>query len=94
MKPTARASPKSSAGWTVASTTSAAQSEASPPAASLRQVMAAVSWSFLGVRKCKAMARDVTTIKPVQVIVIGIAFAAMFVFTLLLIVGFITAAAS
>jgi hypothetical protein len=42
------------------------------------------------VRKCKAMARDTMTIKPAQLIVVGIVLAAIFVFTLLLIVRFIT----
>lgn len=60
------------------------------PTASLGQVMGAVLWGFFGVRKNKAMARDVRMIKPAQVIVVGIAFAAIFVFALILIVRLIT----
>jgi len=58
--------------------------------ASLRQVMGAVFWGFFGVRKRKAMALDVKTIKPAQLIVVGIVFAAIFVCALMLIVRLIT----
>ena len=60
------------------------------PTATLQQVMGAVFWGFFGVRKDKAMERDTKRIRPVQVIVVGIVFAAVFVFTLLLIVRLIT----
>jgi hypothetical protein len=61
-----------------------------PAPATLRQVAGAVFWSFFGVRKGKAMARDAVTIKPLHVIVIGVVFAAIFVLTLLALVMFIT----
>jgi hypothetical protein len=63
-----------------------------PPPATLRQVAGAVFWSFFGVRKGKAMARDAVTIKPLYVIVIGVVFAAIFVLTLVALVMFITRA--
>ena len=63
---------------------------AAPPPASLPQIISAVLWSFLGVRKGKAMQRDVVTIKPHQVIIVGIVLAAVVVATLLILVRIIT----
>ena len=57
-----------------------------PKSASLRQVAGAVFWSFFGVRKGEHMQRDEVAIKPLQVIVVGVALAAVFVFALLAIV--------
>jgi hypothetical protein len=82
--------PKFRVARTFASAAPPAQSEALSPIASLRQVMSAVLWGFFGVRKCKAMARDIMTIKPAELIVVGIVFAASFVFILLLVVHLIT----
>ncbi|HVO87129.1 MAG TPA: DUF2970 domain-containing protein [Casimicrobiaceae bacterium] len=62
-----------------------------PPRASLLQIFGAVFWSFFGVRKRAAMQRDLGTIRPHQVIIVGVLFAAMFVLTLLTIVHFVTA---
>jgi hypothetical protein len=60
---------------------------APPPArASLLQVLAAVFWSFFGVRKGKAMQHDAVRIKPVQVIAVGVVLAAVFVLTLIVLV--------
>ena len=61
-------------------------SNTEPKPASLRQVAGAVFWSFFGVRKGEHMKRDEVTIKPLQVIVVGVALAAVFVFALLAIV--------
>jgi hypothetical protein len=62
----------------------------SPPTetknATLAQVAGAVLWSFFGVRKGKAMQRDAVTIKPLQVVVVGVALAALIVFALLALV--------
>ena len=58
--------------------------------ASARRIMSAVFWGFFGVRKCRAMARDIATIKPAQLIVVGVVLTAILVFTLLLIVRLIT----
>jgi len=64
-----------------------------PKNASLLQVAGAVFWSFLGVRKGSAMSRDIGTINPVHVIIVGNILAAIFVFTLIGIVTLITRAA-
>ncbi|HLX28987.1 MAG TPA: DUF2970 domain-containing protein [Casimicrobiaceae bacterium] len=63
---------------------------AKPKQASLRQVVAAVLWSFFGVRKGEAMQHDVVTIKPHQVIVVGVLLAAVLVGVLLIVVRLIT----
>jgi hypothetical protein len=60
-----------------------------PPKASLRQVIGAVFWSFFGVRKGDAMRKDGVTVKPHQVILVGIALAAIFVVTLIVVVRLI-----
>jgi preprotein translocase subunit Sec61beta len=67
---------------------------AAPRRASLGQVMAAVLWSFFGVRKGEAMNRDAVAIRPWQVILVGIAFAALFVLALIVIVRTIVAHAT
>ena len=58
--------------------------------ATLRQVVSAVFWSFFGVRKGDAMRRDTVTIKPHQVIIVGILIAAGLVVALLILVRLIT----
>ena len=60
-----------------------------PAQASLRQVAGAVFWSFFGVRKGKAMRDDAVSIRPHQVIVLGIVFAGLFVIALVTIVRII-----
>jgi hypothetical protein len=62
----------------------------SPRPATLRQVAGAVFWSFFGVRKGDAMRRDMVTIKPHQVIIVGILSAAVLVVVLLIVVRLIT----
>ena len=65
--------------------------EPTPPRqATLLQVMGAVFWSFFGVRKGKAMRDDEASINPAHVIIVGVIFAAIFVFTLLFVVRIIT----
>ena len=61
-------------------------SKSEPKSASLRQVAGAVFWSFFGVRKGKDMQRDEVSIKPLQVIVVGVAFAAFIVLALIALV--------
>lgn len=61
-----------------------------PRQATLGQVVNAVLWSFFGVRKGDAMRRDAVTIKPHQVIIVGILAAAVLVVTLLIVVRLIT----
>lgn len=63
------------------------------PDASLLQVIGAVFWSFFGVRKGNAMRRDMVTMKPHQVIIVGILIGVLFVATLLFIVRLIIAGA-
>jgi len=60
-----------------------------PRQASLLQVAGAVFWSFLGIRKGRAMQRDAVTVKPLQVIIVGVIAAALLVVCLLLLVRFI-----
>ncbi len=69
---------------------------APPPAprdATLPEVVGAVFSSFLGIRKGKAMRRDAVSIKPKQVIIVGVALAAVFVVSLLLLVRVIISTA-
>jgi hypothetical protein len=61
-----------------------------PRRATMREVIGAVFWSFFGIRKGDAMRRDAVTIKPHQVIVVGILLAAVLVATLLILVRMIT----
>ena len=61
-----------------------------PRPATLRELIGAVFWSFFGVRKGEAMRRDAVTVKPHQVIIVGIVFAAILVFTLIALVRTIT----
>ncbi|HEY4370717.1 MAG TPA: DUF2970 domain-containing protein [Burkholderiales bacterium] len=60
-------------------------------AASPAQVIRAVLWSFIGIRKKSGYEDDVAKIKPVQVIVAGILMAALFVGCLVVLVRFLTA---
>ncbi len=66
----------------------------SPPAeaprkATFLEVAGAVFWSFFGVRNGKAMQRDALTIRPHQVVIVGVIAGALFVVTLLLVVRLI-----
>jgi hypothetical protein len=61
-----------------------------PRRAGLLQVATAVFWSFLGVRKTKDRDADAANITPVQVIVMGIIGAGVFVTCLVLIVRWVT----
>jgi hypothetical protein len=59
-------------------------------AAGFLQVLGAVFWSFLGIRKMAAGERDMVTIKPLHVIVAGVLAAAIVVAALLVLVTIIT----
>ena len=61
-----------------------------PRDATLWQVVGAVFWSFFGVRKGKAMQKDAVSIKLHHVVLVGIALAAVFVFSLIALVTYIT----
>jgi len=57
-----------------------------PRPATLREVAGTVFSSFLGIRKRAAMRKDAVTVKPHQVVLVGLALAAVFVVTLVLVV--------
>ena len=57
-----------------------------PPKATLIETVKAVAASFFGVRGGQAHAQDMQRLNPVAVIGVGIALAAIFVLTLILIV--------
>ena len=57
-----------------------------PRKARLGEVVAAVLWSFFGVRKRAKLQADAASIRPHQVVLVGIAIAAIFVLVLLLVV--------
>jgi Protein of unknown function (DUF2970) len=61
--------------------------------ASLREVVAAVFWSFFGVRKRASLERDALRIRPHQVIIAGVGLAALFVVLLIVAVRLIVRAA-
>ena len=58
--------------------------------ATLMEIVSAVLWSFFGVRKGEAMRRDAVTIRPHQVIIVGILLAAILVAALVVLVRIIT----
>ncbi len=68
--------------------------EQTPKSASLLQVVKAVFWSFLGIRRRAAHESDVTQLKPAQVIIAGLVGAAIFVLSLVLLVKFIVSRAA
>ena len=61
------------------------------PRASILQVSKAVFWAFLGIRKRQDYAQDAAQITPLQVIIVGILGAALFVGILLLVVRWVIA---
>ena len=78
------------AGQSSASAALPATPAAAAKASSL-QVMRAVLWSFIGIRKRAGFENDVAKIKPLQLIVSGIIGAAVFVAALVTLVTFLTA---
>jgi hypothetical protein len=61
-----------------------------PRKASPLDVVKAVLSAFIGIRTGAAHERDAVTIKPVQVIIVGIIAAVIFVLSLVMLVRFIT----
>ena len=61
-----------------------------PRSAGFLQVLGAVFWSFLGIRKRAAGERDMVTIRPLHVILAGVLLAAVMVAVVLLLVTAIT----
>jgi hypothetical protein len=64
-----------------------------PRQAKLAEVFGAVFWSFFGVRKGRHMHKDAVTIRPHQVIIVGVVSGAIFVAVLLVIVRYIVRSA-
>ena len=62
-----------------------------PRRGSLLRTVRAVAWSFFGVRKSRDLERDVSELKPLHVIVVGVAVAAVFVLALVLLVNWVIA---
>ena len=62
-----------------------------PRRGSLLRTVRAVAWSFFGVRKSRDLERDVSELKPLHVIVVGVAVAAAFVLVLVLLVNWVIA---
>jgi hypothetical protein len=56
---------------------------------SLARTFKAVAWSFFGIRKGSEYEKDIAQLKPQQVIVVGIACAALFVLALVGIVKWV-----
>lgn len=63
--------------------------EQKTPGATPMQVVKAVFWSFLGIRRRAEYEKDAVTLKPVQVIVAGIIGAIILVLSLVTLVHFI-----
>ena len=55
------------------------------------QTLKAVAWSFLGIRRGAGWQEDISRLNPVQVIVVGLVGAALFVGALVLLVSWIAA---
>ena len=62
---------------------------AAPRKGSLARTLGAVAWSFFGVRKSRDLERDVAELKPVHVVLVGVAVAAAFVVALVLLVNWV-----
>jgi len=63
----------------------------SPRRGSLLRTVRAVAWSFFGVRKSRDLERDVAELKPLHVVLVGLAVAAVFVVALVLLVNWVIA---
>ncbi|NBW00703.1 MAG: DUF2970 domain-containing protein [Betaproteobacteria bacterium] len=63
--------------------------QASVRSSSFLQTLAAVLWSFFGVRKGRDHDRDMASLNPVHVIITGVLAGALFVVSLIVLVRFI-----
>jgi Protein of unknown function (DUF2970) len=61
-----------------------------PGSASLFQVASAVFWSFFGIRKGKDMQHDAVRLQPLQVVIVGLLSALVFVLLLVALVLYLT----
>ena len=57
--------------------------------ASLGRTLLAVFWSFFGVRKSRDLARDVSELNPLHVVIAGVVVAAMFVVAVIALVNWV-----
>lgn len=62
-----------------------------PANSSLWRTIKAVAWAFLGIRKSSEYRQDLTELKPVHIIVVGIASALVFVLVLVWFVNWVVA---
>jgi Protein of unknown function (DUF2970) len=62
-----------------------------PPRPSLLRSMKVVAWSFLGIRKASESQQDMVRVSPFHIIGVGLALAAAFVVTLVLLVNWVVA---
>jgi hypothetical protein len=70
--------------------TGAEKSAGKPRSAGPLDVAKAVFWSFLGIRKRAALEQDMVTLKPLHVIIAGFIGAAILVFSIVMLVRFVT----
>jgi hypothetical protein len=61
------------------------------PRPTFLQIVAAVFWSFFGVRKKRKLDEDAAAIKPIHVVIAGLIGGLVFVLTLILLVRMIVA---
>lgn len=59
--------------------------------ATLWRTVKAVSWAFLGIRKGSEFRQDLTDLKPVHIIIVGIVSAVIFVLVLVGLVNWVVA---
>ena len=57
----------------------------------LWRTIKAVSWAFLGIRKGSEFRQDLTELKPVHIIIVGVASALIFVLVLVGLVNWVVA---
>lgn len=66
------------------------ETQKKPAKASLFKVFKAVSWAFLGVREQQGYDADVTTITPLQAIIVALVSALLFVLCIVSVVMYVT----
>jgi hypothetical protein len=65
-------------------------SESQPSAlVNLARSFKTVAWSFIGIRKSSEHAKDMQQIKPVQVIIVGLVLAFLFVVGLIMVINLV-----
>jgi len=62
-----------------------------PRRAGFLATLRAVLWSFIGVRKRQDYQQDASSLNPLAVVVAGLIAGAMFIFTLVMVVSWVTA---